>query len=31
MKQKLLKQLNVIPKKLLYIMLLQFFTWQFAF
>ena len=30
MKQKLLKQLNVVSKKLLYIMLLQLFTWQIA-
>ena len=30
MKQKLLKQLNVVSKKLLYIMLLQLFVWQFA-
>ena len=31
MKEKLLKQLNVVSKKLLYIILLQLFTWQFAF
>jgi TonB-dependent starch-binding outer membrane protein SusC len=30
MKEKLRKQLNVVSKKLLYIMLLQLFTWQLA-
>jgi hypothetical protein len=31
MKEKLLDQLNVVPKKMLYIILLQLFIWQFAY
>jgi TonB-dependent SusC/RagA subfamily outer membrane receptor len=30
MKEKLFKQLNVVPKKLLYIIFIQLFVWQFA-